>query len=243
MIKGLYKTASAMIPRIKKQETIANNLANASSPGFKRDMVFTKELSRAQAKHIPRQTDWQTPMIDQVYTDYQQGNLDRTGSPLDLGLEGNGFFVFQTPEGENLLSRSGKLSVSPDGFLVNSEGSRLMSDAGPIAVGGGEISISETGQVQVDQADVAAIQVVDVEDRTKLQKTGRGEFRLPDNVELTQAVKYSIRQGYLEASNVNVVKEMVNMIVSYRNFEADAKSLQAQDDTLEKLINNVGRVR
>jgi len=231
-----------MIPRIKRQETIANNLANASSPGFKRDMVFTKELSRAQGKHIPRQTDWQTPMIDQVYTAFDQGNLDRTGNPLDLGLEGGGFFVFQTPEGESFLTRSGKLTISPDGFLVNSEGSRLMSDGGPIAVGGGEVSVSGTGQVQVDKSDVAAIQVVDIEDRTKLQKTGRGEFRIPDDVELTKAVKYSIRQGYLEASNVNVIKEMVNMIISYRNFEADAKSVQAQDESLEKLINNVGRV-
>lgn len=243
MIKGLYKSASAMIPRIKKQEIIANNLANASSPGFKRDTVFTRELSRAQARHIPRQTDWQTPMIDQVYTTFEQGNFDRTGNMLDLALEGNGFFVFQTEKGENVLSRSGNLSVSSDGYLVNSNGNRLMSDSGPINVGGGELSVSESGQVQVDHADVAAIQVVDIEDKTVLQKTGTGEFRIPDEAQITKAVEFRIRQGYLESSNVDVVKEMVDMIISYRNFEADAKSVQAQDESLEKLINNVGRVR
>ncbi|MEW5923045.1 MAG: flagellar hook-basal body protein [Candidatus Zixiibacteriota bacterium] len=243
MIKGLYRSASAMIPRIKKQDTIANNLANASSPGFKRDMVFTKELSRAQIRSIPRQNDWQTPMIDQVYTSFEQGSLDRTGSPLDLALEGNGFFVFQTAEGDNLLSRAGNLTVSTDGFLVSPDGSRLMSDGGPINVGAGEISISESGQVQVDGADVANIQVVDVADQSKLEKTGNGDFRVPENEELIPAIKYAVRQGYLEASNVNVVKEMVDMIVSYRNFEADAKAIQAQDDSLEKLLNNVGRVR
>lgn len=243
MIKGLYRSASAMIPRIKKQDTIANNLANASSPGFKRDMVFTRELSRARIKTIPRQNDWQTPMIDQVYTSYEQGSLDRTGNPLDLALEGDGFFVFQTAEGDNVLSRAGNLTVSSDGYLESPDGSRLMSDGGPINVGGGEVSISESGQVQVDGADVANIQVVNVADETKLEKTGDGDFRVPENEELIPAIKCAIRQGYLEASNVNVVKEMVDMIVSYRNFEADAKAIQAQDDSLEKLLNNVGRVR
>ncbi|PKK84496.1 MAG: flagellar basal-body rod protein FlgF [candidate division Zixibacteria bacterium HGW-Zixibacteria-1] len=243
MIKGLYRSASAMIPRIKQQDTIANNLANASSPGFKRDMVFTKELSRAQIKTIPRQTDWQTPMIDQVYTRFEQGSLDRTGNPLDLALEGTGFFVFQNADGENVLSRAGNLTVSTEGFLVDSEGKRLLSDGGPINVSGGEVSVSESGQVQVNGSDVANIQVVDVPDKTKLQKTGDGDFRVPDNQEIIQAVKYAVRQGYLEASNVNVVKEMVDMIISYRNFEADAKAIQAQDDSLEKLLNNVGRVR
>jgi len=241
MIKGLYKSASAMLPRIKRQETIANNLANASTPGYKGDRVFTKELSRAQAKNIPKQTDWQTPMIDQVYTRFEQGNLDRTGNALDLALEGRGFFVFQTEAGDNVLSRAGNLTVSTEGYLINPQGNKLLGDGGPISVGGGELSVSETGRVQVDQTDVAAIQVVEVEDNTQLQKNGQGEFLVPDNVEIAQAVEYSIRQGYLESSNVDVVKEMVDMIVSYRNYEADAKSVQAQDESLEALINNVGR--
>ena len=243
MIKGLYRSASAMIPRIKKQDTIANNLANASSPGFKRDMVFTTELSRAQIKSIPRQNDWETPMIDQVYTSFEQGSLDTTGNPLDLALEGDGFFVYQNAEGDSVLSRAGNLTVSTEGYLVGPDGSRIMSDAGPINVGGGEVSISETGQVQVDGSDVANIQVVNVADESKLVKTGNGDFRVPENEELIPAIKYAVRQGYLEASNVNVVREMVDMIVSYRNYEADAKAIQAQDDSLEKLLNNVGRVR
>ena len=243
MIKGIYKSASAMIPRIKKQEVIANNLANASSPGYKKDLIFTKELSRAEQSRTVKQTDWQTRMIDQVYTDFDQGGLDKTGNPLDLALEGEGFFVFETPDGEQVLSRAGNLTVSPDGYIVNSEGHRLMSSGGSINVGGGEVEISEDGQVQVDGASVGTIDVVVPDDNNRIIKVGSTEFNVPQNVALAPAIKFVIRQGYLESSNVETVTEMIDMISSFRNYEADANSIKTQDESLEKLFNNVGRVR
>lgn len=243
MIKGLYRSASAMLPRIKQQEVIANNLANVSSPGFKRDVVFTKELSKAQQRNAARKSDWQTPMIDQVYTGFEQGQLDKTGNPLDIALEGQGFFIFETGDGNNFLSRAGNLTVDSEGYLADSEGHLLLGDAGPINVGGGTVSVSESGQVEVDNSVVASIRVVDIEDKSILQKIGKTAFVIPEGTEPGPAVEVTIRQGYLESSNVDVVKEMVSMIVSFRNFEADARAVQAQDDSLEKLINNVGRIR
>jgi flagellar basal-body rod protein FlgG len=242
MIKGLYRSASAMMPRIKKQEVIANNLANASSPGFKKDVVFTKELSRAEKKLAPRRTDWQTPMIDQVYTSYDQGGFDKTGNPLDLAIEGEGFFVFETPGGE-VISRAGNLTISPEGFIVNMDGHRLLSEGGALNVGTGEVSISEAGQVEVNGEAVGSIRIVDVENRDILRKAGRTEFILPPGVEAIPVINFAIKQGYLESSNVNIINEMVEMITTYRNFEADSKSIQAQDESLEKLFNNVGRIK
>jgi flagellar basal-body rod protein FlgF len=231
-----------MLPRIRQQEATANNLANASSPGFKKDIVFTKELTRARARLMPRQTDWQQPMIDQVYTSFEQGALDKTDNPLDLAIEGMGFFVFETDDGTLALSRAGNLRVNQEGLLVNSEGHRLLGDGGPINVGGGQFSISENGQVQVDNSTVANVRVADVAQESSLTKIGDTEFLVPEGIEPTAAVGYVIRQGYLESSNVDIIKEMVNMIVSFRNYEADAQSAKAQDDTLEKLLNNVARV-
>nr|MBN2276242.1 flagellar hook-basal body protein [candidate division Zixibacteria bacterium] len=242
MIKGLYRSASGMLPQIKRQEVVANNLANASAPGFKKDMVFTKELSRAEARKVPRQSDWETPMIDQVYTKYEQGNFDQTGNPLDLAIEGDGFFMFDSGDGNSVLSRAGALTVSSDGFIVNPDGQQLLGDGGPIAVGGGNVSVNESGQVEVDNTVAANIRVVNIEDPTILVKVGKTSFMVPDGIEPAPAVNIIIRQGYLESSNVNVVEEMIGMITSYRNFEADAKAVQAQDDSLEKLFNNVGRV-
>ncbi|MFH2035015.1 MAG: flagellar hook-basal body protein [Candidatus Zixiibacteriota bacterium] len=243
MIKGLYKSASAMIPRIRKQETIANNLANVSSAGYKKDTIFTKELSRAEQKFTPRRTDWQTPMIDQVYTSFSQGSFDKTGNPLDLAIEGDGFFAFETANGDQLLSRAGNLTVSNDGFIVNVDGDRLLGDGGTINVGGGEVAISETGIVQVDGAQVATVSVVDVDEKSTMMKVGNTGYVLPDGISPRAAANFVIKQGYLESSNVEIVNEMVDMITSYRNYEADSKSIKAQDESLEKLFANVGRVR
>lgn len=243
MIKGLYRSGSAMVPRIKQQETIANNLANVSTPGYKKDMLFTRELTRAQTRNTPRQTDWQTPMIDQIYTRHSQGTLDKTGNPLDLALEGEGFMILETPEGENLLTRAGNFSVDPQGFLSTSDGNRLMGEGGTINVGNGDVSISEAGQVEVNNDVIGTIRVVEVEDRSQLRKIGRSSFMIPDGIDPVAAVNFAVRQGYLETSNVDIVKEMVDMIVSFRNYEADAKAIQSQDQSLEKLINNVGRIR
>ncbi|UCD17476.1 MAG: flagellar basal-body rod protein FlgF [Candidatus Zixiibacteriota bacterium] len=243
MIKGLYRSASAMIPRIKQQETIANNLANAAAPGFKRDKVFSKELSRVQAKQAMSRSDWQTPMIDQVYADHSQGTLDRTDNPLDMALEGSGFFVLEGEDGELFLTRAGNFMVSPDGFLVSPGGHRVLSEGGPIAITSGEISVSEAGQVAVDGTEVGRIRVADITEPAELTKSGDSEFRVPEGIELRAAVDYVIRNGYLEASNVNTIREMVDMISSFRSYESDAQALKAQDDSLEKLINNVGRIR
>lgn len=243
MIKGLYQSASAMIPHVKIQEITANNLANASAPGFKRDMLFIKELSRAQAKDYPKKSDWETPMIDQVYSEYEQGMLDKTDNPLDLAIEGDGFFTLEMEDGTTVLSRNGSFTVDPSGYLVNSDGHRLLGDGGPINVGEGSISIAETGQIDVDQSQVGNIRVVNIEDKSSLQKVGDSEFQIPEGINPVSAVNFAIKQGYLESSNVNVIKEMVNMVASFRSFESDAQALKAQDDSLEKLINNVGRAK
>ena len=243
MIKGLYRSASAMVPRIRMQEVTANNLANASAPGYKRDMVFTKELSKAQIKATPRKSDWETPMIDQIYTQYDQGSLEQTENPFDVALEGDGFFVFEGTDGKTILSRAGSLTLDPSGFIVSADGRRLMGEGGAINAAGGKVDISESGQVTVDDNLIDTIRVVDVADKNDLDKIGRTEFTLSDGVDVIKAAKYAIRQGYLESSNVNIVKEMVDMVISYRTYESDAQALKTQDDSLEKLINNVGRVR
>ena len=242
MIKGLYRSGSAMIPRIRQQETIANNLANVSTPGYKKDSIFTRELTRAQAKTAPRRTDWETPMINQVYTDFDQGNLDKTGNELDLAIEGYGFFLLEGEDGSQELTRAGNFDVDQAGYITNAEGKRLLSEGGPINVAGNSaVTISEAGQIEVDGDIVSTIQVVEVEDPTELLKVGDNSFILPEGVDATPAQNYYVRQGYLENANVDIVKHMVEMIVAFRHYEASANALKTQDESLERLINNVGR--
>ena len=240
MIKGLYVSASGMIPHVKKQELSANNISNASSPGFKRDAVFTKELTRAEKRHVPQMSDWQQPMIDEVYTDFAPGIFDRTGNPLDLAIDGDGFFTLLTPDGQTALTRSGSFGVDANGFLMFPEGNLVMGEGGPIEVGDGDLSVSASGEVSVNGISVGRIQAQTVLDLDQLHKVGGSLFVVPEGVELVPVEKAVIRQGFLETSNVDIVGEMIDMIVSFRSYEANAKAVQSQDQSLEHLFNRVG---
>ncbi|MCH9031439.1 MAG: flagellar hook-basal body protein [candidate division Zixibacteria bacterium] len=230
-----------MIHRIKEQESIANNIANASTPGYKKDSVFVNELSHAQQRSFPRKSDWQTPMIDQVYTDFSQGSFDRTGAELDVAIDGDGFFVVKTEQGVEALIRGGALTRDQQGFLKTADNDAVQSDGGPIQLPIGDVSIADDGAISVNGNVVGRLRVATIENLNDLQRLGDGKFLVPENVELTSAVRFVVRQGYLESSNVNVVTQMVDMIASYRNYEADANSLKTQDQSLAKLISEVGR--
>lgn len=240
MIKGIYSSASAMIPRLRQQEVIANNIANATTPGFKKDSVFVGELTKAEQRSIPTKSDWETPMIDQVYTDQSQGSFDQTGNNLDLAIDGDGFFVVQNEDGSEGLTRNGAFKVSEAGFLVNGSGEQAMGTGGPIQLPAGQVTVGSDGIISVDGVQLTTIRVAAVEDPSKLEKFD-GKFRIPEGVELGPAVNFVVRQGYLEGSNVDVITQMVQMISSYRNYESDSQSLKAQDESLEKLIREVAQ--
>jgi len=240
MIKGLYKSASAMIPRIKKQEASANNIANASTPGFKKERIFTKELSRAEMKIAHTRNDWEQPMVDKSYTSFAPGVFDNTGNPLHLAIDGDGFFTIELPDGTRALTRNGSFSVSNQGLLEIPGGALVMGEGGAIEVGSGAVEVSGTGIVSSDGLTVGQITPVTVNDLQALDKIGSSLFVVPEGEELIPATKSTVQQGYLESSNVDIVREMIEMIISFRNFEADSKSISVQDQSLEHLFSRVG---
>jgi len=239
MIKGLYTSASGMVPHLKKQEVSANNIANAGTAGFKRDQVFTQELSRAQQKFLPRQTDWEQAMVDDIYTDFGPGVYDKTGNALDLAIEGEGFFTLETEEGATVLTRSGSFTVDANGFLTFA-GLRLIGEGGPVEVGSGQVVIGQTGEVQVDGATVARIVPSTVADVTQLNKIGNSLYEAPEGAELSAVTSFNIRQGFIETSNVDIVREMIDMMISFRAYEANSRAVQSQDQSLNHLFNRVG---
>ena len=240
MIKGIYTSASGMLPNIKKQELIAQNVANASTPGYKKDSLFTKELSRAEIRTRVKNEDWEQALDTRGYTDYSPGVFDHTGNALDLAIDGDGFFQILLDDGSKALTRNGGFTVNKDGLIALPDGPLLIADGGPIQVGNGKVTISASGDVDVDGTIVSRIAPVTVANLDKLQKIGRSLWVVPQGTELISVDKATIQQGYLEASNVDVVDEMVNMIVSYRTYEANAKGIQSQDDSLANLFRHVG---
>ena len=242
MIKGIYSAASGMIPRMLKQESIANNLANVNTPGYKRESVFLRQLSGAQIRASQTESEWQTPMVDKIYTDFSEGSLEYTGEPLNFAIDGSGFFAVETPQGE-AFTRSGDFHLDPNGVLVTSDGLPVLSSAGQIAPGQGELSISVDGTIRIDGDEFGKLRLVDFEKPYQLEKMAAGIYRpLPDANQTDLEFTY-VRQGYLEKSNVDIVREMVDMIDSYRNYESDQKAIQILDSTVDKAVNQVGRVR
>lgn len=239
MIKGMYSSASGMIPRVKKQEVIANNLANVGSSGFKKDQLFIRELSKAEQKVTAKKSDWQKPIGDTTYTDFTPGTFDRTDNPLDLAIDGEGFFRLQGPDGQTYLTRTGSFAVNSDGFLTYPGGYLLMGEGSPVQVGNGSVNIAETGEVQVDGQTINRILPMLASDPSQLEKIGHSVYAVPNSVTLSGVTKPNVQQGYLETSNVDVVQQMVDMISTYRAYEANAKALQQQDSSLDQLFNKV----
>jgi flagellar basal-body rod protein FlgG len=244
MIKGIYTAASGMAPRILKQEAIANNLANVNTPGYKRESVFLQQLTAAQARARKTEFEWQIPMVDQIYTDYSRGSLEHTGNPLNVAIDGDGFFVVQTPEGE-AYTRSGSFHVDSEGRLVTADNLPVLCDAGEIVVSdeNRDVKIAIDGNITIGDQELGRLRVADFEKPYKLEKIAGGLFKeteesVPLDIEFTY-----VRQGYLEKANVDVIREMVDMIDSYRNYESDQRAIQLIDETLARTVNEVGKVK
>ncbi len=129
--------------------------------------------------------------------------------------------------------------IDNEGFLAFDGGFRVMGEGGPIQVGSGSMAVAQNGEVQVDGTSAGRIVARTVPDATKLQRLGGSLFAVPPGQTLTASPYATIQQGYLETSNVDVVTEMVDMIVAYRTYEANARALQTQDSTLDNLMKNV----
>ena len=242
MIKGIHAAASSMLPRIQKQETIANNLANVNTPGYKRESVFLQQFNALKSRQNKTESDWQVPMVDNVYTDYSRGALEYTGNDFDVAIDGDGFFVVQTPDGE-AYTRNGNFHLNEQGVLVNSDDLPVMSDNGEIITDNGEINIGIDGLITVGGEEYGKLQIVDFEKPYQLNKVSAGLYVPGPDANPTDLEFTYVRQGYLEKANVDVIQEMVDMIASYRNYESDQKAIQILDETLGKAVNEVGRVK
>lgn len=244
MIKGMYRAASGMLPRIKQQEIISNNLANVNTAGYKRQSMFTEELTRAESRFAPSQEGWETPMLSDIYTDYSQAVLEQTGNDLNIALDGSGFMTVESPEGDEFYTRAGSFTLSTDGYLVTPDGFTLMTDAGPISLeAGNKLEIGMDGIVNVDGQQVGMLELIDFEKPYSLERVSGSLFRAPDNAETVETEHLYVRQGYVERANVDVISEMVQMITSFRAYEANQKAIHILDDSVDKTVNDVGSKR
>lgn len=178
----------------------------------------------------------------EVRTNFEQGQLYPTGNSLDVALRGKGFFCIETPEGER-YTRNGEFTKDSQGYLVTGEGYRVLGENGYITVEGKEITIDDKGEVFKDSESIGKLKIVDFDDYKLLRKEGSGLTKVEENSGMQpQIVSANVQQGFLEGSNVNSVKEMVEMLTVLRSYEANQKIIKMHDELLGKSVNEIARV-
>lgn len=257
MVRGLYTAYTGMINQQKRLDTVTNNLANASTTGFKREGLTSKSFDQMLAVKL---NDLSVPYLNEGigkmslgvkigenYTDYSQGSFKETGNTYDLALAGNGFFTISYTDKKGNTSekytRDGEFTMDSEGYLRTLEGDYVQGEGGNIMipVETSEVSIRDNGDIYADGEYVDSLRIVDFEDYNNIEKFGENLYNVVDGATETESTA-AVKQGYLEMSNINVVKEMVEMITISRAYESNQKLIQTEDDMLDKSVNQVGKV-
>ncbi len=254
MIYGLYLSATGVLANSYRQDVIANNIANADTVGFKRHLaVFQSRPTEAQAEGQPNLSDPTMEnigggfLVSPTMLDTSQGEMETTGNNLDTAIFGKGFFAVDD-KGQTKLTRDGEFMLDKDGNLIlnNSQGNKVLdADGKPIQLPGllaSNLQIDRNGQITYQGAPIAQIGLFDVPDSSKLVKQGGNLFDYPN---LSKAIKPSdseLRSGFIERANVDPTSEMTQLMETQRQLEANANMIRYQDQSLTRLVNDVGKI-
>jgi flagellar basal-body rod protein FlgF len=226
MNSGYYSALTGLMAKTQAFDVVANNLANVNTPGYKAQREFYKSLMAIagdQQMNPLNQAMNNFGVLGGATVDLRPGSLERTSNELDLALEGPGFFAIQTPAGLR-YTRNGNFHLNAAGQLVTEAGNPVLGAQGPIELPSGPVSISEDGTVSVSGAVAAEMQLVEFPPGTVLQPEGNSYMIAPDGS--GQAASASrVRQGSLEASNINAVEGTVDLITLQRHTEMLQRAL------------------
>lgn len=256
MIRGLYTAASGMMANIIRQMATTNNLANVSTPGYKEDSPVSTgfpALSISDPAYSSRfpEVPWLPSIgdlgtgvaISGVETNLSPGPLKQTGNSLDFALDGQAFFTVQTEDGTTCYTRNGAWGRDAMGRLVTADGYLVLGERGPILLPDGSVTATEDGTIVVDGQVVDRLRLADFPDGTTLHKMGNCLFAPVDpGVQPIAPQGATVYQGFLEGSNVDEVRAMVEMMAALRSYEAEQRALSIQNQTLGLAVNELGQV-
>ena len=255
MVRGLYTAWTGLYNEQKRLEVIANNIANSATTGYKQEGVTSQsfdDMLAIKVKDYSARTNeliGTMPLgvkVGEVFTNYNQGSIRVTSNTYDLALDGAGFFTMRVTDtaGNDHIryTRAGNFTITVDGYITDADGNHLQSEAGDLIVPtDAEIVIDKDGAVYANGELIDQIIITDFEDYNYLKKFADTMYEPVDGATEIEGTA-EILQGCLEQSNVNVVKEMTQMIAITRAYEANQKVVQTMDSTLDQAANSVGRV-
>jgi len=227
----------------REMDVVANNIANMNTTAFKgENMMFVEHLvkSKDSESFIPQKLSYARDVAQ--YQNLEEGPLKQTGNSLDLAIHGQGYFVVDTPDGER-YTRNGQFSVADDGRLLVGDGHEVLgTGGGSLTVQGGDISIDGEGSIFVNGQTVGQIQLVEFDDPQFLVREGATLYAATDQAKQTlrPAEQTTIVGGSLESANVQIPVEVSDMLLALRAYSANQKAITAIDETLNRLIDQVG---
>lgn len=235
MDKLLYIAASGANQDLMATSLRANNLANAQTNGFKAQLEQARAMP-AYGEGLPSRV---FSMTESPTNNYEGGPMITTDRPLDVAVQGQGWFAVQTPEGEEALTRNGNFTMTADGALQDPKGNLVMGENGPLFLpvpiqnitiaNDGTISTRLQGAPETAIEEVGRLKLVNP-DNDQIKRREDGLFDLKDGGFLQQDITVSVRSGMLEGSNVNAIEEMVQMISLQRHYEMQVKLMKKADD-------------
>lgn len=257
MVKGLYAAYTGMINQQKRMDTLTNNLANSATTGFKKEGATSQSFDSVLAYKL---NDMSTPgyahrigtmnlgvKVGETYTDWSQGAFQVTDNTFDLALSAKGFFAveFTNKAGETSTkyTRDGSFALTKEGTLVTSDGDYVLDEQGrhitldPVKAA----AITRDGQIIQDGQTIATIQVTDFENYDYLEHYGENYYQPIEGAQMIES-EAAVYSGYLEASNVETVSEMVEMITVARDYETNQKMITTIDSSLEIAANRIGKL-
>jgi len=233
--KGIYLALSGAVLKHTQMDIISQNLANADTIGYKKDQITFKDYLIPQDSFSIDPDGRAMSYVSTFRTDLSAGNLIKTGNLLDIAIEGKGFISL---EGSR-YTRRGDLKKNSEGYLTTQNDIKVLGEKGPIKLPEGVLQINESGDLFVDGEKVDSLRIVDFQKPENLIRAGGEIFLSKDK---PSKAKGAVKQGYLEKSNVEIVKEMVRMIEMYREFESYQKAIQFFDDAQGKATNEIAKI-
>lgn len=235
MSSGYYAACTGLVARTESLETIANNLANVSTAGFRGSHnVFSSILATTGETPLSvlNQDANDYGVLSSTQLDSSQGSLVPTGNDLDFAMEGPGYFAVQTAAGP-VYTRGGNFRVSPQGRLTTAAGDLVLGDTGPITIVGQPVSVSTDGTISVNGAVAGRVRMVEFPPGTAVESAGGTYYTAPAGTAVA-ATNSQVRQGMLESSNVNPVTSVVELITAQREVEAMRRVLTMFSTEMDK---------